>query len=268
MPGYLGGGGSGAVGRRVRGAEAVGRGLFGVRCGELGRWVGGCSGPRRWPGMRVGGRSMPWRRSARLSTFLGWCLCWAVGLIGCRHGLEHTFDQAGGAAGLAHRRDRCAARRGPGGVARRRPGRGGPGAATAAGAAGRGLAAAPGRGRCPRCRRGRTGRPGRLDRGLVAGSVADGRRAGRHRRPHRPGPVRWPACPRPPRRCVGGRSRWPMPGSWPPGPTTWPLMWPWTPKRCWWTRPGSWIRGGWVSSSSTCASRRPRQRRRPGPAAP
>ncbi len=41
---------------------------------------------------------------AGLSTFSGWCLCSGGGLIGCPHGLEHTFDRPGRTGLAAWRR--------------------------------------------------------------------------------------------------------------------------------------------------------------------
>ena len=87
-----------------------------------------------------------------------------VGLIGCGHGLEHTFGQPARLAGGADRGPGRAGRRGPGPAARHGPGRPGHGPARAGRPHRRPMAQRTGRGGCPRCRWGRTGPAGRLHR--------------------------------------------------------------------------------------------------------
>src|SRR5829696_5236981 len=70
-----------------------------------------------------------------------------------------------------------------------------------------------------------------------------------------PGPCSAGPCQKPVPPCVLGSSRSPTPRYWPPGPWTWLIMSPPTPKRRCWTQPGGWTRPGCAGRSPTCATR-------------
>ena len=182
-----------------------------------------------------------------------WCLCSGGGLIGCRHGLEHPFDQRGRRGWGRWRPSSRAGRPGPRPAGRRRPGRTGPGAAaagwTAWKASGwRDLAAVDARGAAG------------AEQGVQAGSTAGWLRARlrmsagtaaslvRTARALYRGPLTGTAQ----ALADGEPSPRPMPRCWPPAPRTCPPTSPPRPNRCWWRRPGGWTHPGCGGSSPIC----------------
>ena len=136
--------------RRAEGRR--GRPVTGEKSGD--RAVARRVAPATWPSAEPGRArlrgSLPspgrWAQSRRRPAALrvGW-LPSGGGLIGSRHGLEHTFDRPTGRADSTRGGGRGARRPGPRRPGRRRPGRASPGAAAAAGPAGRPVAARTGR---------------------------------------------------------------------------------------------------------------------------